>query len=522
MGRIPPLGAAVEVKGLFIAQTIAELASWFNGVDPIVGATYIEKKPEMTAPLVASIFNHDNLSASKAASILDNANLSVSKAASILDNANLSASKAASILDSAELSVAKLADIFGHSNLSNSKATSIFNLMTRAIADLAQVFDDIDVPASKAAYVVENTTKTVADLASIFDNANLSADKAASIFDDANLSADKVAVICDDPNISSAKLKAILDSGKLTDADKLAAILDGKSLTADDAATHIESSIYTDDLYASAFDSPYLSADKAASIFNSMNLSASKAASILDNANLSASKLQAILDNTNLSIQKGQEIVDAMSNPEKIGIGGRRGIIGDDWEDNKLTNRDKAAVVATTLDKIFQIFRPEWNVISAPTVSGGIVNFEPADNDQISIAVAIPDEFTLEYRARHAESGYDGNFGIHFWHQDSDNYFMCWAPNMRLPPEGLRLQYKLIKVVGGSETEIIAYSADPDTNWHTIKLTRDANGNYELFVDGKSVGTGSDTWIPTKNEFRIRAYSCANNRNAEIAWIKVY
>lgn len=41
-------------------------------------------------------------------------------------------------------------------------------------------------------------------------------------------------------------------------------------------------------------------------------------------------------------------------------------------------------------------------------------------------------------------------------------------------------------------TEIVAGAWVSDTNWHTASATRDAAGNFELFLDGASLGTGSD------------------------------
>jgi len=315
-------------------------------------------------------------------------------------------------------------------------------------ADAALYFDALD-----AGYI-----------ARVCDNSNLTAAKAASIVDNSNLTAAKAASICDSANITSAKIKAILDTGSLTVADKIAALLDGDSLTAADAATHVNSGTYTDALMASAFDSSYLA----------------------------AAKLQSILDNTNLTIQKGQEIVDAMSDPSKIGTGGRRGYMGDDWNDNKLTSRDNAATVATALDKIFQTFRPEWTVISGTiTTANSRVEGDASGSNKVQTSSSIT-EGTWEVDIIVLATGSYQN--IYFIYQDSSNHWIAGNST----PGGTRA-WHVRKVASDSETDIIQSNWTEATGTYALKVTRDSSGNFELFVDGTSKGTATDTWLPTQN-----------------------
>jgi len=314
-------------------------------------------------------------------------------------------------------------------------------------ADAALYFDALD-----AGYI-----------ARVCNNSNLTVAKAASIMDNSNLTATKVASICDSANITSAKIKAILDTGSLTVADKIAALLDGDSLTAADAATHVNSGTYTDALMASAFDSSYLA----------------------------AAKLQSILDNTNLTIQKGQEIVDAMSSPSKIGTGGRRGVIGDDWDDNKLTSRDNAATVATALDKIVQTFRPEWTVKAGTiTVANSRVEGDASGTNEVQTSSLSITEGTWEVDIIVLATGHTQL--IYFIYQDIDNHYHAGNST----PGGTRAWY-LYKYEGGAGSELILSSWTEATGTYALKVTRDSSGNFELFVDGNSKGTATDTWLPT-------------------------
>jgi len=359
------------------------------------------------------------------------------------------------------------ASIFSSSNFSVDKAASIFNNDILSLDKAASIMDNIS-PSDRAA--------------SILNNANLSVDRAAAIIDNVNLSVDKVASICDSDSITSERIKAILDTGNLTVADKIAALLDGDSLTADDAAAHVDLGVYTDDLMAASFESSYLSDVKAASIFDSVNLS--------------AAKLQSILDNTNLSIQKGQRIVEKMSNPSKIGTGGRRGIIGDDWEDNKLTSRDNAATVASGLGRIVQKFRPEWNVISGtPTVSSGKLYLDNTCELQISCSHVVGAwQFKIEWVGR----GYYTSWCyIKFMCVDANNayYFKTSSRNSSS-------EHGLCKIVNGEATSLITFALDSSVR--IIKITRDSNGNFEIFRDGESQGTVTDTDITSSNYFNIK------------------
>jgi hypothetical protein len=257
---------------------------------------------------------------------------------------------------------------------------------------------------------------------------------------------------------------------------------------------------------ASIFDNANLTVAKAASIFDNTNLTVAKAASIFDNANLTATKLQSILDNTNLTIQRGQTIVDAMATPSKIGTGGRRGVIGDDWQDNKITSRDKAATVATTFDKIFQNFRPGWTQVSGTTTcTGGQVVL-----DQTSEEINISTTFmvgTWELDFKFSEIGTGGtwySFYLDFIAIDSSNsYYLLAAPDT----DAGENWYRMYKRIASTDTAIIAGTWTPDINLHTSKVTRDGSGNFEIFLDGTSKGTVTNTEITSSSLLRLRKHA---------------
>jgi len=324
------------------------------------------------------------------------------------------------------------------------------------------------------------------------DNANLTAAKAASIMDNANLTAAKAASICDSANITSAKIKAILDTGSLTVADKIAALLDGDSLTAADAATHVNSGTYTDALMASAFDSSYLAAAKAASIMDNANLTAAKAASIMDNANLTAAKAASILHDANLSIQKGQDIVNAMLHKGKPTINSRVALVKDDFEDNKVTNRDRAGIYDANY--IYLFMRPEWKGETVNTsVSGGVLTITASDSE------IYVDCESNQGTNLHAIC-YCEDRGTKDWHiarfvfirVDENNYYYV-GPGA----DGANWRKRFGKLVNDTHTELWS-ATTTSSNTGTWEVKADGAGNYEVILNGGSQTTITDTDI-TKN-----------------------
>jgi len=247
--------------------------------------------------------------------------------------------------------------------------------------------------------------------------------------------------------------------------------------------------------------------DKIAYDFDRALFSVDFIAKVLDSANLSADKLQAILDDANLSIQRGQEIVDAMSNPEKIGIGGRRSYLGDDWEDNKLTNRDKAATVATSLDKIFQVFRPEWSgAISNASVSEGVVTIT-ASNAEIYV------NYGRNIGTKLHAICYCADRGTNDWHiaqfrfiRVDENNFYYVGPGA----DGTTWRKRFGKVVNGTHTELWNPTTG-SSNTGTWEVKGDGNGKYEVFLNGVSQVTKTDTDI-TEN-YGVGLASAGNKSN---------
>ena len=371
----------------------------------------------------------------------------------------------------------------------------------------AHIMQDPEMTADKAASIFNSSKLTAAKAASIINDKNLLAERAASIFDNANLSADKAASIFDNANLSVAKLADIFGNANLSN-DRATSIFNLMTRAIADLA-----SVFNDadvDAAKAAYVTENTTKDVAdlASIFDNANLSADKAASIADNTNLTEAKLQSILDNTNLSIQKGQEIVDAMSDPTKIGTGGRRGVIGDDWNDNKMTSRDSASVTPTALSKIFQNFRPEWSGTDFSVSGGEIYTTKNPGYTSTPSIIAVG---TWGFKAKLGDTDNSYDWRIVFISSatgDSGDGYVFYKYGGG--------SFRLARLDSGTYTDLISTTASSDTNYHEYKVTRDSDGNMEIFEDGVSKGTTVDTTYTSSSYIVLRGSYGAYFDNLEV------
>jgi len=269
---------------------------------------------------------------------------------------------------------------------------------------------------------------------------------------------------------------------------------------------------------AHIMDDPEMTPDKAASIFNNLtadegalimdnaNLTAAKAASIADNANLPETKLQSILDNKKLSIRKGQDIVNNMLQKGKIATSDRITLLKDDFDDDKVTDRDRAGIYA---DYIYIFMRPEWK--------GDLTDASVSDG-RLTITTAGSEIYVDYMRERgtklHAISYcYDpgSGFGDHtaefrFIRVDENNYYFVGPGG-----EGGYYRRRFGKVVNGTYT--LLWNPNYSSNQSgTYEVKADGGGNYEVLKDGVSCTTITDTDITENYGVGLAAYGVNNVR----------
>ncbi|TDA33200.1 MAG: hypothetical protein DSO04_01050 [Hadesarchaea archaeon] len=184
--------------------------------------------------------------------------------------------------------------------------------------------------------------------------------------------------------------------------------------------------------------------------------------------------------------------------------------IWDDFDDNRLCrdalSRTLAAVGGEGSMKCSppeaQVWRPEWKIVNgSATISGGTLNTPAAQRNTISTSLPfVPEGWEWRSKADSVGSAVSGRaVDVRIIYQDdSNNYYQYWITDTTY------LGYRLLKIAGGttSSTVIDGGNWAWDTNWHTHRVTRTRAGLWELFYDGTSKGTATDTWLPSPREFR--------------------
>lgn len=164
--------------------------------------------------------------------------------------------------------------------------------------------------------------------------------------------------------------------------------------------------------------------------------------------------------------------------------------IYDGFKDNLLTGRDKKypSDIPVNIDCLF---RPEWTTESGSPSASNKQLVMPAGNTTLQKVTAPSNasEGTFECQFTVTAATTTGGLALQFIYADANN---SWR--IRVVYNGT---YALTKKVGGTETDVVSSTWPNDTAQHTAKFTRDSGGNFELFLDGISKGTATDTFLPS-------------------------
>jgi len=187
----------------------------------------------------------------------------------------------------------------------------------------------------------------------------------------------------------------------------------------------------------------------------------------------------------------------------------------DDWDDNLLTGRP---VALTVIDgalfgkgEVLKAKRPEWTTESgSPSVSGGVLHLPAGDVtiQQVSTPSTLwIGTWKLDFNwttaitsgGHHFRSVVGGTKTYIMPEWRSDDVYRIWQDVDNVAPV--------------STTHAI------DTAEHSLKVTRASGGNWELFFDGVSDGTGTENTYTSCDELWIES-----NADYEGNWdnLKVY
>lgn len=173
---------------------------------------------------------------------------------------------------------------------------------------------------------------------------------------------------------------------------------------------------------------------------------------------------------------------------QDYGPGWEAGIrLADDWEDNQLTSDRQSADPN---------FRPAWTVDSgSPSATGGVLELSAGDSTAQTVSIPsllVEREWSITYKFDNSVT--TGSFVMEIiYGGDSDRLLFGQAQSgtVRLAKDN------------GTFTDLITGSQTEDTNEHTIRATRSDDGEFELFYDGTSQGTATDTFLPSIDKLRI-------------------
>jgi len=186
---------------------------------------------------------------------------------------------------------------------------------------------------------------------------------------------------------------------------------------------------------------------------------------------------------------------------------GNNAYIWDDFEGNDLLIRP---VFWGFYNNELRNLRRPWTVISgSASLSDGIMTISKRS------IVSTPSAFvtgTWEvFFNPGAPDSYSQNF--EFIYQDDSNYYVVVNS---IGGNAIQLR----KVQGGQTTNLIEKSGClDDAADHTIKVTRTSSGTWELFLDGASIGTATDPWLPSPQSIRFNNKSYVT---IKIKSLKVY
>ena len=174
----------------------------------------------------------------------------------------------------------------------------------------------------------------------------------------------------------------------------------------------------------------------------------------------------------------------------------------DDWGDNKLQDRDGSGT--TTYNGVEGVYRPEWNIEAGPaTVDEGELLLI-ADDELVAIDadinINLDEPTTFEWTDVDASEGRDGtsaNVGLTCYAETNNHIGRHTGEGQA----GLENGY-VVSILsagsdvlfvsfddGGFDDQLITASATPP---YDIRVERDSNYNWELFIDDDSQGTATD------------------------------
>ena len=196
----------------------------------------------------------------------------------------------------------------------------------------------------------------------------------------------------------------------------------------------------------------------------------------------------------------------------------------DDWGDNKLTDRDDSGT--TTYNGVEGVYRPEWKIDDgSPEADDNQLQYSSGDALHAEIELNLDETVTWEFEnvdgsASGGESS--GQYVISLMADTTDHfagdeteigYSEGYELFMRDDDAGDLFRFRRNDDAGSDNETLI--SADNPTDGRDIKVTREPDGTWQLFLDGDSVG-GTEV-DDTYTDPIITGYVARGNRNVIVS-----
>lgn len=251
---------------------------------------------------------------------------------------------------------------------------------------------------------------------------------------------------------------------------------------------------------AAIFNEAGLTAANSAAIFNEAGFTFANKALLFREAGLSIANINAIIIHANITDDNAQQILSEITKANRdLTSAANIYEILDDWDDNKLTGRDGAGATATGFTNLFAhkgLFRPEWTTeAGAPSAGGGVMTLPASARVSVSSTFDVGTWECLMV----AVSG--GHHSFFLQSGGADKYECRRLSNATI---GLYDWVDSVWCIGtvGCQDETIA---------SIIKMTRDGSSGWEIFENGVSKGTVTDSTTTSFDELHLDATSQSSN-----------
>ena len=189
----------------------------------------------------------------------------------------------------------------------------------------------------------------------------------------------------------------------------------------------------------------------------------------------------------------------------------------DDFDDNLINGRNNIISFKHLLKGNLTVtnFRPEWEQVSGTTIplNNAVVFDEAGEHIKTPSTFAVGTwEITMNLSVLNNNDG----LKFSFMYIDADHYYILYIAK---GSTGTAQYYLKEKHGAGAETNIILGIWSLDLLTHTFKVTRNASGDFEIFEDGVSKGTVTNTDNTTSAEI---FFQDVDSGFARIKEVKIY